>query len=452
MGLRSWLLGAVLGILAGLAPLASTPSSAADDFNWKQAKGQTVRVILDSHPWQESIEKRIPEFEALTGIKVKVTSLAEATYWDRVTLGLSADKPPFDVFMLSPNQTGYTGYQNGWIEPLDGYIADPKKTNPGYEFTDIYKDTVNGFRLPTADGKAYGIPISLEVYMLFYRTDLFAEQKIDVSKLKTVEDWLAALKKIDAAYKSKGIAAVSIRGQDPTMPDELLAAVNDYWGSRPFMAQRMFYFDENWNPRFTDPAVVKGFTLWAQLLNYGPPGVENFTWYEVTNTFAQGRAATIWFDASIFAGIFNDPKQSTVVGKVGYAAVPRTETGHGTTHWGWGLSMAAKSPVKDAAWLFIQWATSKEADLSTGRTTFGPVRASSWKKLGGEFPPEFTAAADESLKISVPGYMYFDGAREVADHIIDAVIRIKRGEDPQKVLRGMDEKALKVVKANHLKK
>jgi len=450
MSLRTWLIRAA-SVLAAAISVSASPAL-ADDFNWKQAQGQTVRVLLNSHPWQETLEKRIPEFEALTGIKVEVSSLAEATFWDRVTLGLSSNEPPFDVFMLSPNQTGYTGYQNGWIEPLDGYIKDASKTDAAYDFEDIYKYTVDGFRLPTADGKVYGIPISLETYMIFYRTDLFAEQGIDVSALGTVDDWLGALEKVNAAYKDKGIAAVSIRGQDPTMPDELLAAVNNYWGDRPFMAQRMFYFDENWKPRFTDPAVMKGFELWAKLLNFGPPGVENFTWYEVSNTFAQGRAATIWFDASVFAGMLNDPKQSTVVGKVGYAAVPKTETGHGTTHWGWGLGMTAKSPVKDAAWLFIQWATSKESDLDTGKATFGPVRASTWAALGGTFPPEFTKAADESFKISVPGYMYFDGAREVADRIIDAVMRLKAGEDPDAVMGQLNDQAAKIVEANHLKK
>ena len=354
--------------------------------------------------------------------------------------------------MLSPNQTGYTGYQNGWIAPLDDFISDPKKTNPDYDFADVYKDTVDGFRLPSVEGKAYGIPISLETYMLFFRKDLFAEQNIDVAKLETVSDWMAALAKIDAAYKDKNIAAVSIRGQDPTMPDELLAAVYDYWGNRPFMAQRMFYFDKDWNPQFTDPAVVDGFKLWAKLLNYGPPGVENFTWYEMTNAFAQGRAATIWFDASVFAGLLNDPTQSTVVGKVGYAAVPKTPTGHGTTHWGWGLAMTAKSPAKDAAWLFIQWATSKDLDLYTGKSTFGPVRASTWAELGKVFPPDFTAAADASFKMSIPGYMYFDGSREVADRIIDAVMRIKSGEDPEKVMGDLNEQALKIVEKNHLKK
>ena len=59
--------------------------------------------------------------------------------------------------------------------------------------------------------------IAFGCLMLFYRKDLFAEQNIDVSTLKTVDDWMAALDKIQAAYKDQGISAAVIRGQDSTM-------------------------------------------------------------------------------------------------------------------------------------------------------------------------------------------------------------------------------------------
>ncbi|OGO62897.1 MAG: hypothetical protein A2Z45_11600 [Chloroflexi bacterium RBG_19FT_COMBO_55_16] len=429
-----------------------TEETVEEAFDWRQAEGQTVRLLLSAHPWQAALEEKIPEFEELTGIKVEVNTLAEMTFWDRVTLGLSSEEPPFDLFMLSPNQTGYTGYQNNWIAALDDFIADPKLTNPDYDFTDIYPDTVDGFRFPDTSGKIYGIPIALEAYIIYYRTDLFEEQGIDVSKLETMDDWMAALDTIDKAYKDKGIAAVALRGQDPTMPDELLSAVYDYWGDRPFMPGRMFYFDENWEPRFTDPAIVKGFNTWAHLLTLGPPGVENFTWYEVLNSFAQGQSATIFFDATTFGGTINDPEQSKVVGKVGYSPLPKTDTGHGTTHWGWGFSMAEKSPAKVAAWLFMQWATSKDLDIHTGKATYGPVRASSWNKLSADFfSPEFVKAADESFKMSIPGYMYFNGAREVSDRIIDAVIRISTGDDSATVMEELNQQAKDIVEKEGLK-
>lgn len=428
-----------------LLPVFSGTTVLADEA--KPYEGQTVRVLLNSHPWQAAIEPRIGEFEEATGIDVEITTLGEDVYWDRVNLGITSDDPPFDVFMLSPNMTGYNGYTNGWIANLDEYVYQDES----YEFDDIYPYLVDGFRYPDASGSIYGIPLTMETYMLFYRKDLFEEQGIDVATLETVDDWLAALDVIGEAYKDEGIAPAVIRGQDATMPDELLAAVYNYWGDRPYMAQRMFYFDEEWNTQFTDPAVKQGFDLWAKLLAMGPTGATAFTWYECVNQFAAGKAATYWFDASIFAGTFEDPEQSAVVGNVGYAAIPKSDTGHGTTHWAWGLGITEKSQVKDAAWQFIQWGTSKQMNLDTANDTFGPVRASTWKAKSEEFGAEFCAAVDESLNMSAPGYMYFNGASEVTDRIIDAVVRISQGEDLDEVMQWMDDQAKGIVEKEGLK-
>jgi len=443
---------AVMSTLLILSMMSSVGAGAASSsINWRQCNGQTVKVLLDAHPWQEAIQGRIKEFENLTGIKVELTVLGEDTYWDRVTLGLSSAEPPFDVFMLSPNQTGFTGYQNKWIAQLDSYIADTRLTDQSYEFDDFYPFIVDGFRFPNAKGRLYAIPLTMETYMLFYRKDLLKQQGIDPAKLLTMDDWLKALEILDKAYRKDGIAAAVIRGQDPTMPDELLAAVYNYWGDRPFLAQRMFYFDSEWNPRFTDPAVIKAIDLWARLINYGPKGSTSFTWYDCVHQFASGKAATFWFDASVFGSIFEDPKQSKVVGNVGYAPVPATETGHGTTHWAWGLSIAEKSKVKNAAWLFVQWATGPASERATAKATYGPVRQSTWKNSVEIFGKEFTNAVDVSLKMSAPGYMYFAGARELADRIIDGVIRVTQGADARDVAKWLDDNALEIVKRNKLR-
>ena len=420
--------------------------SAAEETD-KPYAGQTVRVLLNSHPWQEAIEPMVSEFEEATGIKVEITTLGEDIYWDRVNLGLSSAEPPFDVFMLSPNMTGYNGYVNGWIANLDDYVYQSEE----YDFDDIYPYIVDGFRFPDAEGSIYGIPLTMETYIVFYRKDLFEEQGIDPASLETMDDWWAALDIMKEAYGDQGIAPAVIRGQDETMPDELLAAVYNNWGDRPYMAQRMFYFDENWDTHFTDDAVKAGFDTWARLLAMGPIGATSFTWYECVNQFAAGNAATYWFDASLFAGTFEDPDQSAVAGKVGYTAPPKTATGNGTTHWAWGLGIAEASQVKDAAWQFIQWGTSKDINERTATATYGPVRASTWEAKSAEFGEEYCEAVDAALNISAPGYMYFNGAAEVTDKIIDAVVRISQGEDLDEVMEWMDGEAQAIVEKEGLK-
>ena len=152
---------------------AALSTSAAEEAD-KPYEGQTVRVLLNAHPWQEAIEPMVSEFEEATGIKVEITTLGEDIYWDRVNLGLSSAEPPFDVFMLSPNMTGYNGYINGWIANLDDYVYQSEE----YDFDDIYPYIVDGFRFPDAEGSIYGIPLTMETYIVFYRKDLFEEQGI----------------------------------------------------------------------------------------------------------------------------------------------------------------------------------------------------------------------------------------------------------------------------------
>lgn len=430
----------------------SAPDSESAEKNGDRPyEGETVNVLLDSHPWQKMIEPMVDEFTEKTGIKVNITVLGEDVYWDRVNLGISADKPPFDVFMLSPNQSGYTGYTNGWIASLDEFINDPAKTSADYQFDDIYPYVVDGFRFPDTSGNIYGIPLTLETYMLFYRKDLMAEQNIDVSQLQTMDDWMKVLDQIDSAYKDKGISAAVIRGQDPTMPDELLAAVYNNWGDRPYLPQRLFYFDQDWNAQFTDPAVVAGFKTWAKMVSLGPTGASNFTWYDCTNQFAAGNAFSYWFDASAFASIFEDPEQSQVVGKVGYLPVPKTEAGNGTTHWAWGLAITEKSKVKDAAWQFVQWATSADIEMRTAEGTYGPVRVSTWKNMTDVFGTEFCQAVDQSLNMSAPGYLYFNGASEINSRIIDSVIKISQGEDADTVMSELNTQAAEIIDKSGLK-
>ena len=47
------------------------------NIDWKQFQGESVTVLLSKHPWQEQIEPLIPEFEELTGMKVKLKLLPE---------------------------------------------------------------------------------------------------------------------------------------------------------------------------------------------------------------------------------------------------------------------------------------------------------------------------------------------------------------------------------------
>jgi ABC-type glycerol-3-phosphate transport system substrate-binding protein len=59
-------------LLITLNLTAVFPVWAKEQFNWKKFSGTEIRFLAGKHPWFNLVSKYIPEFEKLTGIKVKV--------------------------------------------------------------------------------------------------------------------------------------------------------------------------------------------------------------------------------------------------------------------------------------------------------------------------------------------------------------------------------------------
>jgi hypothetical protein len=129
----------VLSLIVGASALAQ-------EFNWKAQEGAELKLLLNQHPYQQALVSELPQFEALTGIKVTYDVFPEQNYFDKVTIDLSAgESSTYDVFMTG----AYMIWQYapaGWMEPLEPFINDPSKTNADYDFEDIFPDLRNSER------------------------------------------------------------------------------------------------------------------------------------------------------------------------------------------------------------------------------------------------------------------------------------------------------------------
>jgi len=113
--------------------MAGSPGSArADDskFDWKQATGTKLVVMLNKHPYADAIIKKLPEFKELTGIDVEFTETPEENYFDKLTTALASKNGNPDVFMTGTYQL-WDYASAGYMEPLDGYLNDPAQTIAG---------------------------------------------------------------------------------------------------------------------------------------------------------------------------------------------------------------------------------------------------------------------------------------------------------------------------------
>ncbi len=348
-----------------------------EDWNidWRQLEGKSIEVGLVRHPMTDSILPLVPEFEKLTGISVGFEVLSEVQFREKLLVDLASHAGIYDVYNTGPRYS-WKYYSAGWLQPLNSYLNDPKLTDlAAYDLDDFFPLMLASARWTGEFGKGMGegyqlhVPCQEEAYCLFYRKDILAEagMTVPVTWDELYNDAVKLTDQTFAGQKIKGFVARGIRNEGPVL----------VWIGQKLYSDGGRWFDENMNFVGNNPVGVETFEWAAKILqDAGPRGVSNFDWYDCMNGFASGRYA-FFIDADHMNVVFEDPTTSAVAGKVGYALCPAGKAGRKSGAWYWSMAMSNYSDSKEAAWLFMQWATSKEIMLKSilkGNTD--PVRKS----------------------------------------------------------------------------
>ncbi len=330
--------------------------------NWRAYEGQKIFLGLNKHSYTESLLPLLPQFEALTGIKVDYLILPEAEFNAKVSADLSNQRGEFNVIMAGPMRNwGYV--TAGWILPLDPFLNDPKLTDKAwYKLEDFYPGLIAANRWNgkigggTGEGQLWTIPIMEESYILLYRKDLFDRYKI---KLPTSYEELAEAAR--QVKKQAGIDGIVNRGAP------IFGSIGTGYlsGLKSYTDGKWAELDEKMNAHLDDPRVVKFTQMYVDTMREsGPPNWATMMWNDAMEMFAAGQAGML-MDCDMFATYFEDPKRSKVVGKVGYGLLPPGPEGKTYAGiWTWALGMSKATKNKEAAWYFIQWATSQQTLLN----------------------------------------------------------------------------------------
>jgi multiple sugar transport system substrate-binding protein len=381
---RRWITGLLLAMLFVVAGVAS--ASAQDDeplayyrqakINWRQAEGQSLTIGLNKHPFTESLLPLIPEFRRLTGINVDYLILPEAEYITKLTADLSQQRGEFSVIMTGPMRN-WQFVSADWILPLDDFLNNPKLTDPAwYKFDDFipaliaanrYNGKVGG---GVGEGQLWSVPVLEESYILAYRKDIFDQYNIKVPT--TIEEMAEAARQVK---QKAGIPGIVARGT----PTAATIATGFISGLKSYSDGQWSELDDKLNANFHDPRSVKFTETWVNMIREsGPPNWANMQWYDAMEAFTAGQAGMI-ADADFFAASYEDPTKSKVAGKVGYALIPAGPGGKpysGLYTWALGINKATKN--KDAAWLFVEWATAQRTlmNATLGYRNYNPSRTS----------------------------------------------------------------------------
>ena len=321
-------------------------------YTQKPFAGTTLNVALVAEPRSDALKKLLPEFEQLAGIKVNLEVLPYPTLQEKQAVAVTQGTGAYDVVHVDCVWVGqYAG--QGLVIPVEDFI---KKTDAQVLALDDFIPSVLQEQ-GMWEGKVYGLPFIQAVFGLHYRTDIFSE--LGLTPPNTWEELYDTAKLLTDKLKDRGITGITFMGkrgvQLQCTYDNMLWSFGGDW------------YDENYKPTINSPEAVAALEYFKTLIPFAPAGVLTYDWDENANAFAQGKAAMNlqWQNS---APLFQDPTQSTIVGKFDFTLIPGKKQPDGSikrtpTFGGWGLMIPKDSKNKEAAWEFIVWATSPEMEL-----------------------------------------------------------------------------------------
>ena len=386
------------------------------DFDWKRYDGETLRLVFNQHPWQEAIEPMLGEFEELTGISAEVEALPEAQFRQRVQVERPGRSDDLDVFMTNVQNEGAKFAGNGWYVNLREFAENPSLTAEDYAFDGLAAGVLDGH---TFDDTLAGIPIQLETQMLFYRKDIFEKAGVDVPT--TMEELAQVAAEIDDPDGTRGFVA---RGKSAAAVTQISTYLFAYGGD---------WTDDEGNAAFDSPQAVEAFDFYTGLVReHGPAGATNMSWEEALPLFQQGQVA-MYTDASTFLPQVIDPETSSVADSAGFAKMPAGPEGEVQTFNGWALGISPFSQKQEAAWYFIQWATSPE--MVERLTAEGIAGARPDVEFGEEYPQDWVQAFTESLPEARAQLPKVGPVPEVRDVIGTAIVAGIQGDAVEPALQ-----------------
>jgi len=367
----------------------------------KPYEGVEVNVLTFTGPQiAEPLQRRGPDFEALTGAHINVIVVPFSDLYQKVLTDLATGTNAFDAFVFAP-QWMVDYIVPGYLEDLTDRIA----ADAALEWEDVAPFFRNFSA--TYEGSIYTIPLDGDFQMVYYRTDLLEQEGLEPPE--TWEDYI----NIAATFHGRDLNGDG----DPDYGSCISKkrAAQAYWAiwsvAGAFLqsqgtSQGSFFDTETMEPLVNNEAFAAVLDVYDETTDYGPPDELNLDVGDTRSLFTSGRCALSidWGDIGTLA---IDPETSVVQDKVGAVILPGTTrvldraTGtlvdcdettcpyavNGVNHapfaafggWSGGINAATDDIVKDAAYDFFSYmcqpAQSNE-DVTIGKTGYNPYRTS----------------------------------------------------------------------------
>ncbi len=315
-------------------------------------KGQTITVVTTSgYGFTEALQLNGETFTELTGVNIEVFELGWTELHEKIMANHVAGSGEYDVV----NIDGWPApsiWNAGALVNMQPIIDQGDLVSPGYDIEDfVANDFLFNGTWPIG-GDIHCIPYFPDVLMMFYNKTYLDEY--DLAPPQTWEEYeniAEVLNGKDLNEDGKPDYGVGIFGKKG---GDIPAA----WHNR-FVGFGGKYLDENNVPELNSQAALDGMIQLRKHLEIAAPGSYDWDVPMVSRAFVNGDIAIceMWANMPTLA---DDPNESKIVGEWGAFAGPAGTKGRGPLYGGWSLGIPTYSENQELAFLFIQWATSKE--------------------------------------------------------------------------------------------
>ncbi len=345
--------------------------------------GQTIRISSESTPPSQITNDLAQEiFVPLTGINVQWEQTPLDQVLSKITLDTATEAASNDIYYLDQAWVGR--FVEDTVDPMSYMEDEGNDLNmPDYDWEDFVPELVPA--ISAYRGRQVGVPFDIPIFIVSYRSDVLEE--LGLEPPTNMEEYLNVVQTVGEAglTNEDGSNIYGYAGQwrsgHYSLQCDWTSWLWSHGGSHTGPDGEVVLNDENG---------IAGAEYMMKLAEHSPPGATTWDWSGAGDAFAQGLAAinNLWGE---FFPLYDHPENSKIFGLAEPLAQPeeialRTpeETSFDETpgigHQGGScLAISKYSENPDAAWVFLQWATSKETIFQASLQSNAPVRTSTYE-------------------------------------------------------------------------
>lgn len=363
------------------------PGFDAGDDVWRRFAGTTINFISENTAPTAAIAANLAPFEELTGIRVNIANLQLPALVQRVALDMASGDAQYQVIYADPYQV-LAPYHEG-LADLREFIGRDGFPGIGGGLEDFIPTQLDAAgRFGEADGPVYALPYDCPTMIWQYRADLFEkyhdqmEQDLGFDPTPGEERTWEEYYRIATWFTDHADEVPYGTGQQAKQHDSLMC---DF--SNVLWSHGGDYFENGEEVGLlgsADPGAsqlgsdeaLEAAVFYDKLLKAAHPASSTWDWDGVGAALRAGEIAMCpnWHE-------FAASNESVLPGKIDYAPMPKGVARAANHYGGCGIGIAenATGAVRGAAWLFVNWATSSEVQLSNLKSAAGggtPTRTS----------------------------------------------------------------------------